>query len=457
MKTTGLASSKAKGTQASRFTLETLESRTLLNADTIIYGIADMFFSEDALAQADSITEHEDHHDLESTYLAPMPALTGGYTLFLDFEPAIVYSRSGDFWLRQDSITMPGYDLSSYGWAGYEQESIEHILGFVSEDYAAYNVSVTATKPTSGQYTTIYVGGTADWYQTNSNIIGIASYDIGNRDASNYGFAFTEELSTYKSYAGSSVLKFSEYVANLISHEAAHTFGANHVDNAKYMMNPYLSTTYRTSGFGQGAIPDSTSSQDTQNLLGLNLGYKNTSDDYGDTASDPERISISSSNNTTINGILEHITDTDAFKFTASASGIFTADIDTTIYGNLDSTLTIYDAAGIIIHSNNNTTQGKDSLISFEVTQGQEYTVLVSSANRETSGTYQLTLTAPAGTPEISISDSSAVADDSYIDFGNIYINDTTSHTITITNSGSDTLTINNIVTSGNFDYTRET
>ncbi len=496
--------------RARQFTLESLENRTLLNASSIAqaidwhelehqytdayakegYGHADPIFSDPSAwdtaflesvpyndssdttpggctvctgcgrctgSQASQTSEIEDSLEsdieglsLDDVFSEPLTSTSTAYTLYLNFDAARVYSQSGDFWLGSTYIDVPGYDLSMFGWDGYESQSIDYITNFVTEDYAAYNVTVTNTEPTNGEYTTIYVGGTSDWFQANSNIIGVASYDINNRDASNYGFAFTEELGTYYNYSGGSLLNFSEYVANLISHEAAHTFGANHINDPSYLMNPYLPTSPRTSSFGVGTISNSSSTQDTQDLLGNNMGYLGSLDDYGDTVSSAETISM---NTNTISGLLEKITDTDAFTFTADASGTFTVDLSTTVYGNLDSTLTIYDANNNQIAYNDDYYSSNDSLVSFNVTQGQEYTIVVGSSNYETSGTYMLSFTAPEGTPEIEVTDTEGSSSDLTIDFGDIYIGQQQTYTVKIANSGLKALTISQISTTGDFDF----
>ena len=480
MKTSRSKAMKQVKKHTRRFSLETLENRTLLSANPIDAAIdwhelehqVSDNYAKDGYAHADPVfsdpstwdaaflenipyvdsSESDDHSQeivLDDIFTESMNATSTEYTLYLNFDAARVYSQAGDFWLGSTYVDVPGYDLSMYGWDGYESQSMEYIRQFVAEDYAAYNVTVTNTEPTSGEYTTMYIGGTSDWFQANSNIIGVASYDVGNRDASNYGFAFTEELTTYYSYSNHSLLNFSEYVANLVSHEAAHTFGANHIDDSSYIMNPYLPTSPRTSSFGTGTITNSSSTQDTQNLLGKNMGYLGSLDDYGDTVASAENISLDT---TSISGLIEHLTDTDAFTFTADATGTFTVELSTTVYGNLDSTLSIYDADNNLVASNDDYYGQDDSQVSFNVASGQEYTIVVGSSNSESSGTYSLNLISPEGTPEIEVSDNEGSSSDLTINFGGIYVGQNQTYTITISNSGLKNLNISQITTSGNFD-----
>ena len=71
----------------------------------------------------------------------PADHAEGGYVLYLDFDGERVYSRIGDFWLGGNYVDIPAYDLSTFGWEGRENESIEYIAEFIREDYAAFNIS----------------------------------------------------------------------------------------------------------------------------------------------------------------------------------------------------------------------------------------------------------------------------------------------------------------------------
>ncbi|MCK4628704.1 MAG: choice-of-anchor D domain-containing protein, partial [Sedimentisphaerales bacterium] len=411
------------------------------------------FADESATANStDMNTSGGDGWDGDAENWIEAAAAAGGYTLYLDFEGERVYSRPGDFWLGSNFVDVPAYDLSSYGWAGHEQDSIEHITQLVREDYAAYNISVTNEQPASGDYTTIYVGGNNDWFRANSGVIGVASYDIGNHNASNYGFAFSEELSLYQSYSGGDVLYFSEYLANLISHEAGHTFGANHVSDTSAIMNPYLPITPNQLMFGSGTIPGSNSQQDTQSLFGDNIGYAHSPDDYGDTALTARGIN----GLTSLEGILERRDDIDAFTFTAGTSGIMTVDLDTTVFGNLDSCLTVNrDSDLVSIAQNNNYGGHTDSYVSFPVTAGQQYTIEVSSYEGNSSGTYSLSITQPDSPPSITVTDNSGSADDLIINFGDITAGNSETAVITIANDGFDDLVISQLTADGGFEIDR--
>lgn len=398
-------------------------------------------------SNSDNADSQNDSSDSEADQFSQALASNSGsdYILYLDFDGETVHSRAGDFWLGSSSVEIPAFDLSSLGWQGREQEAIDAITEFIQEDYAPYDITITTEKPTSSEFTTIYIGGTNDWFRPGSNIIGLATYDPGNTDPSNFGFAFTEELGVYQQFCNGDLLKFSEYAANLISHEAAHTYGANHVSDTSALMNPYLPYSPNTSMFGSGTIPGTTSTQDTQSLLGSNLGYAQSSDDHGDDSQHATTVNPTN----TINALLERRDDVDAFAFTPNTTGIMTIDIDTSDFGNLDSLLSVYQNTSLLAQNDNY--GGNDSLVSFNVTAGLQYTVLIASANSNSSGTYALNLDAPDATPQIAITDSSGITNDQAIDFGNITVGDSAQATFTIANNGSANLVISTLTTSGVF------
>ncbi len=388
--------------------------------------------------------------DLDDVFAQSAEAY-GQYVLYLDFDGAQVASRPGDFWLGANSITVDPFSLDAFGWGGQEAMAIDYITEFVREDYTPYNIEVTNLQPAGGQYTTIYVGGSNDWFRPDSGIIGVATYDVGNRDASNYGFAFTEELGIYKTYS-SSILDFSEYIANLVTHEAAHTFGANHVSDITATMNPYLPLSPQRQMFGRGNIPNSSAVQDTQEVLGETIGYAHSQDDYGDTLSTASPINLSD----TVSGVLERRDDSDAFTFIADASGSMTVDLDTGLFANLDAQLSILrnSDAQAIAYSNNY--QGsEDPFLSFDVTAGQDYTLLVSSYGGNSLGSYSIAFTVPQEPPRLAVTDSVGDPGDHAIDFGSLMIGREARETFTLSNTGSSDLVISSIT--GNGLFTLET
>ena len=379
----------------------------------------------------------------DTPYISTVLASGASNTLYLNFNPAIVTPRYTDGWLYSYEAKAPGFDLAEHGFGGQENIAIAHIVKFVQEDYAPYNIAVTTEQPTSGQYTTVFVGGDNDWYDANSHVIGIASYDPGNRRESNYGFAFTDELTVYAN-GSDNVKDFSEYIANLITHESGHTLGANHVNDVSALMNPYLPTKPQTVSFGENYIPNSSQYQDSQTLIGSNIGYKNnTNDDFTNITT----IQL----NATVDGILERRNDTDRFSFTANNDDEITIVVSTSEYSNLDAYLSLYQKTNMSFITAIDDTNGDiDPTIIFNGIKGAEYVIEVSSYLEDFSGSYQVKLSGNEQNPSANLLFVSNINNEYKLD--NLVVNETTTYPVIIENTGDSTLNIYDIYYHGDLE-----
>ncbi len=112
-----------------------------------------------------------------------------------------------------------------------DKKNIADIAYKVGEKFKTVNVKVVTTRPTSGVYTMIVVGGRRSLIPDEKpTAFGVALRDCGNHNPSNVGFVFTDELP-------SSVAAANIIIANLIAHEAGHTFGLSHVYDGRYTKN----------------------------------------------------------------------------------------------------------------------------------------------------------------------------------------------------------------------------
>jgi len=365
-------------------------------------------------------------------------AASGPQVLFLDFDGGSVTSNPCGF-----SYSTPyqaaDFSLTALGFGGQEQTAKDYILQFVQEDYAAYHVTITTTQPASGAYSTIYLD---DFSFEGFGVLGVACYDVGNSNRNDFGFVFVRELGAYAS--GNDLLTFSQYVANVVSHEAGHLFGLDHVNGAS-LMSSFLPYDPVQLGFGPGA------NEDSQAELATNLGYAGgVADDFGDTSASAGTLALDAS----AQGLLERRDDTDAFTLVSNVTQQVTLDLDTTQFGNLDSILTVRDANGTVLASNDNAGGSPDSRIVLDAEAGQTYTVTVSSAGGASSGTYTLhAITANGGSPAISVSDEVGAADDRTLPFGAQVVGSTTQHSFTVSNTGGGILVIDGLRIVGDSEF----
>ena len=427
---------RARKSSARNLQLEHLDKRVLLSVSTELVDIADFA---------------DDHFEMAGAQQAAFSSEP--QVLYLDFDGAIVYNNyPDDFHLGKVYERVSSFSLDVYGYGGRESEAIEYILSYVKEDYAAYNVIVTAEEPDSGEYSTVYVDDIYGYYA--SGTLGMSKYDPGNQNPSNYAFVFTGNMSDFAEASNGDLEFFSECIANVISHEAGHSFGLQHPSVEGYTE---VAGDLMNSGSFWATVDDYQASFRASNevLLAENLGYKSVGgDDWGDGIGDARASQASE----VIIGVLEKRSDTDSFRFTAGGTGNMTIDLDTAYYGNLDGVLSVYDTSGNLIVSNDNYNGGIDPQLTLDVVDGSEYVVVVSSSNANTSGSYTLTLDGPAsgGQPDpdpalIAVSDSVDTPDDLAMDMGTVTVGENLVKTFTVTNDGEQDLILSSLVANGDF------
>lgn len=421
------------------FGLESLEARQLPSTAGSCLLLAEPV--GDSSLTSDGGTDHRFGCGCcECATIEPVHAQTGltlhaatPQVLFLNFDGDTVTSNPCGF-SYSTPYAVPTFSLSPYGFGGLEETAEDYILQFVQEDFAAFNVTVTNLRPDSGAYSTIYMD---DFSFEGGGVLGIACYDVGNHDRDDFGFVFTRE---FGSYAGDDLHEFSQYLANVVSHEAGHLFGLKHVSGMT-LMNSYLHHSPVQASFGSG------STQNSEAVLAANLGYREgVADDFGDDATAASQLGLDAS----VQGLLELRADVDAFEIVSSFSQELSLQIETTPFGNLDSFLTVTNASGTVIATNDDVDGGQDSSVTFLATAGQEYTVLVSSAGGASSGTYTLhAITANGGSPAIFLTESTGTASDGVMDFDAVAVGTATQLSFTIANAGGASLVLDGVDLSG--------
>jgi hypothetical protein len=107
---------------------------------------------------------------------------------------------------------------------------IARVTRRVHELFLPYNVLITLTRPTTGPYTTVMIGGGPRDIGIDQNLGGVAYMDCDNRENTNLVFAFP------------STLRGSEQgLVVTIAQEAAHAFGLEHTESRRDVMHPELS------------------------------------------------------------------------------------------------------------------------------------------------------------------------------------------------------------------------
>lgn len=177
--------------------------------------------------------------------------------LWVNFNGATItkgYGNGQSFIVCSKSVTIPA--------SGYSTADQTLILNQVAQYFSNAGVAVALTfdKPTSGDFTTMIVGGTYALLGcgASSSTLGIAPYDVDNANPNDLGFAFVPSS------------KNLETQAMTIAHEAGHTFGLDHTDNRIDLMYPTVSS--QETGFAIGKSETGHSIQNGPLMLQKNLG-----------------------------------------------------------------------------------------------------------------------------------------------------------------------------------------
>lgn len=141
--------------------------------------------------------------------------------VFVNFDGASLTFGSDDSRANTTILQELAGDFPAYG-AGNGSERAA-VMQAVKADFAAYDVVVVDSRPTSGSYTMAMIGP----YEAGS-VLGIAPLDCRDRFPNNVVFAFHGPTDGYT----------ANDQARTVSQEVAHSFGLEHVDRPGDIMYP---------------------------------------------------------------------------------------------------------------------------------------------------------------------------------------------------------------------------
>ena len=152
---------------------------------------------------------------------APSPQV-----IYLDFGGADDVDYVGP--ITVSDIDVPGF-VAPERFQGQEAAIIAAIKTAVETELAGQGVVITLTRPTSGDYSTVYIGGKDTPFAAYGPLYALSEkVDSGNRDPNDIAFVFTTSLPTRAKTAEAYAAEIAEYVA----HEAGHLLGFEHMRTA---------------------------------------------------------------------------------------------------------------------------------------------------------------------------------------------------------------------------------
>ena len=161
--------------------------------------------------------------------------------------------------LEVGEASIPSLRRAAFANASVSIDAIDDRLVELVRDYfARYDIEFVTTRPNTGDYTTVAVGGTPAVIGINdSGVLGIAPLDGQNQNVNDIDFVFSE-IHAQSQYT-------LEGLALTIVHELAHSFGLRHVVGTTPIMSERLCRCAQT--FGSHLLIDGTGIQDDHALL----------------------------------------------------------------------------------------------------------------------------------------------------------------------------------------------
>ncbi len=154
---------------------------------------------------------------------------------------------------------------------GAGSSSRDQVINYIVDEaygYAnAFDIEFVTTRPSSGSYHMLVVGGSSGAVLGESDsVLGISILDCGDVMASNISFAFS----------GGGMLSLDELVVTIV-HELAHALGLSHIDHTSGIMYPYVQGGIPSYRNENNAIPDGpgcggATSQNSYQLLLSTIG-----------------------------------------------------------------------------------------------------------------------------------------------------------------------------------------
>lgn len=151
-------------------------------------------------------------------------------------EPQLVYLQFDGGDLDFSSfLNTTGFDLPGSGLTGAEQDQVVAAQNAI---YADFLIEFTKTRPASGDYSTVHVGGVVadlpSYLDATTNLLGRAEkIDYGNLDKSDSAFVLSGEFALVNGRPDLALL------SQVIAHEAGHILGLRHVRGAGELLQPF--------------------------------------------------------------------------------------------------------------------------------------------------------------------------------------------------------------------------
>lgn len=190
---------------------------------------------------------------VDSAVLVDNARFESAQVVYLDFDGASLSNHFG----QGINALIPGFSASDLGFAPEQTQAvIEQIVQELQAKFAAYDIFFTTDLPTSGDFTTLFVGGDNDMLLDISgaspllrrqhpgasiglgdlfdlggdSLLGFAgSPDVGNFDRNDVSVIFSGEFDDF--FGAASLEERLDHLVVTLAHELGHNLGLRHVDD----------------------------------------------------------------------------------------------------------------------------------------------------------------------------------------------------------------------------------
>src|SRR6266545_2752138 len=197
-------------TKRQDFALELMEPRLLLSADLSFTTITN---------QDDTVVSDAPAGNVQIVDTAANVPAANSQVVFLETSGALDVAYKGP--VIVEGVDVPAF-VAPGGLAGQEAGVIGAMTAALSNTDFGVNLVFTNERPQSGDYSTVYIGGTGAEFATWGHFLGLAEdVDTGNQVHTDNAFVFSGNIAVN----GLSATQYGEEIAGIVAHEIGHLIG----------------------------------------------------------------------------------------------------------------------------------------------------------------------------------------------------------------------------------------